>query len=60
MPILDLFVKVIEHSFRNQNTISTGILVTRCSISIAGIFVLYLVTFFTLRFFTLNVPTDHI
>ena len=37
---------------------TTGEAISRYTVSVLGIFMLYIVTFYTLRFFTLNVPSD--
>ena len=57
MPLLDVFVKVIEHTSRTQHTISAGEIGSRYAVAAAGIILLYFVTFYSLRFFNLNVPT---
>jgi hypothetical protein len=49
---------VIEHTYRNNAELTTGESISRYTVSVLGIFLLYIVTFYTLRFFTLNVPSE--
>jgi hypothetical protein len=58
MPLLYVLVKVIEITFVYRDTLTTANIVAWFLVSALGIFLLYLVAFYSIRFFTLNVPTD--